>query len=129
MDTVAKNKEFVLNYYRAISGKEKNLALISQHTTDPKLMEHILFFEHLFPAYELLVDEIMAEDDRVIVRARVKGKPTGKAEGIPPTLNTIESPFVIGYQIMNNKIIDHWLISDQAACSGAIGFRKHKEKT
>ena len=113
MDRADKNRQFILKFYKAVSREVKNEATLSRFTTDPKLIEHVLFFESLFPKYELIADEITCEEDRVIVRARARGKHTGKAEGIPPTYRVVETPFVIGYRIEKEVITDHWFIADQ----------------
>jgi predicted ester cyclase len=113
MGQAEKNRQFILKFYQAVSGEAKTGATLHRFTSDPKLIEHVLFFESLFPKYELIADEITCEEDRVIVRARARGKHTGRAEGIPPTYRVVETPFVIGYRVENEVIIDHWFIADQ----------------
>jgi len=68
--------------------------------------------DSVFPKYEILVDEILAEGDRVMVRARLKGVHTGDFLGIPATHKEVEAPYVVGYEVHNNKITHSWLISD-----------------
>lgn len=121
MDSLKKNKEFIIRYFNAISGKDKTPELIDQFVTDPKLKEHIQFFEGAFPKYEMLIDEITAEGNRVVVRVRAKGRHEGELSGIPATHREIEMPGVIGYEIENGKIISHWLISDQMMLMEQLG--------
>ena len=121
MEQLRKNKEFVVEYFNAISGVTKTHSLIARYVADEGLIEHIEFFDAAFPRYELFADEMTAEGNRVVVRARVKGKHEGVLNGIPPTQRSVEFPFCIGYEIENGKIIHHWLIADQMALMEQLG--------
>jgi hypothetical protein len=115
MELQKKNKEFVILYLNALSGVIKTTELMEKYITDIELINHIPFFDTVFPAYEMFADEITAENNRVVVRARLKGRHEGELNGIMPTHRNVEFPFVIGYEIENSKIVHHWLISDQFA--------------
>lgn len=121
MNLVKKNKEFIIGYLNAVSGVIKTRELLEQYITDQGLIEHILFFDSVFPRYDGLIDEITGEGNRVIVRARMKGKHEGELNGIPPTHKEVEFPFVVGYEIEKNKIISHWLIADQMMLMEQLG--------
>jgi predicted ester cyclase len=101
-----------MEYINAISGKIKTRELLEKYNGDPGLVETIIFFDKVFPQYEYLVDEILAEGDRVIVRARTKAKHEAEFLGIPATHREVNFPFVVGYEIQNRKIIHSWLIPD-----------------
>ena len=116
-----KNKEFILEYFNAISGKVKTLELLQRYISDALLLQHIAFFDGAFPKYEMFADEMTADGNRVVVRARVKGKHEGVFGDIQPTYRTIEMPFVIGYTIENQKIVSHWLIADQMTLMEQLG--------
>ena len=118
---ILKNKQLVIDYFNAISGVKKTRPLLEKYITDIHLIEHIEFFDSVFPAYELFADEITAEGNRVTVRARCKGRHEGDLNGIPPTHKNVEFPFSIGYEIENNKIVSHWLIADQMALMEQLG--------
>ncbi|MDX2066861.1 MAG: ester cyclase [Haliscomenobacter sp.] len=124
MENLMQNKEFILEYFNAISGVEKTPELVGQFTTDQHLIEHIAFFDSVFPKYELFADEITAEGNRVIVRARMTGKHEGEFNGIPPTYRSIDFPFAIGYEIEKGKIVSHWLIADQMHLLELLGIEK-----
>ena len=121
MNKQSGNKEFILRYFNAVSGKRKVPEICDQFMTDPELKEHILFFDTIFPEYEIFADEMTAEGDRVTVRARMKGVHKGLFNGIPPTLKEVEMPFAISYTIRSGKIVDHWLIADQVALMQQLG--------
>ena len=121
MDTLQKNKEFILSYFNAMRGAKKTRALMEKYIADTHLIEHIEFFDTVFPMYEVFPDEITAEGNRIVVKARLKGRHEGELNGIPPTYKNVEFPFAIGYEIANGKIVSHWLIADQMILMEQLG--------
>ena len=121
MDPQKKNKEFIIRYFNAISGVAKTKELLAEYTTDEELMNHIAFFDTVFPKYEMFADELTAEDNKVVVRARCKGCHKGELSGIKPTHRNVEFPFVISYEIENGKIVHHWMIADQMMLMEQLG--------
>lgn len=116
MDQEKKTKEFFIRYANAMRTASKiTRELLEDYITDQKLIEHILFFDSVFPGYEVLSDEMVAEGNRIVIRARMKGRHEGELNGIPPTYKNVEFPFVVRYEIENEKITSHWLIADQMA--------------
>jgi len=122
MEQSQKNKEFIISYFNALSNTEKTRELLSKFMTDEGLIEHILFFDSVFPNYTVIADELTAEANRVVLRARLKGRHEGSLNGIPPTYKEVEFPFAIGYEIENNMIIHHWLIADQMMLMEQLGI-------
>lgn len=123
METITENKAFIQDYFNSISGVNKTPELVSQFTEDQELLNHIAFFDAAFPKYKLHADEITAEENRVVVRARIEGKHEGEFNGIPPTFKEIEIPFVIGYEIENSKIVNHWMVADQLQVLELLGVK------
>jgi predicted ester cyclase len=121
MEQLRKNKQLVIEYFNAISGVRKTRALMEKYLADEHLIEHIEFFDSVLPAYEIFADEMTAEGNRVVVRARVKGRHEGVLNGILPTYKEVDLPFSIGYEIENNKIISHWMILDQMMLMEQLG--------
>ncbi len=121
MEHLTQNKEFIIRYFNAISGAAKTRSIMEAFAADESLINHIEFFEAAFPKYEIFADEVTAEGNRVVVRARFKGTHKGELSGIPPTHKTVEFPFAIGYEIENNKISSHWLIADQMSLMEQLG--------
>ncbi len=121
MEQQRKNKEFIINYLTAVSGVAKTRALLEKYIADEALIGHIEFFEAAFPNYDVFVDEMTAEDKRIIVKARLKGTHLGDLGGIPPTYKTVDFPFVVAYEIENDKIINHWMLADQMNLMEQLG--------
>jgi predicted ester cyclase len=124
MITLNQTKELVVEYFKAISGVEKTPELLGQYTTDQELINHIAFFDAAFPNYDLIADEMTSEGNRVVVRARVVGRHEGELNGIPPTFKEVDFPFVIGYEIEGDKIVDHWMVADQMLLLDQLGIKK-----
>lgn len=115
------NKEFILDYFNALSAKEKTQEILDKYMTDEALMAHIHFFESAFPRYEIIADEMYAEDNHVIVIAHFKGTHKGEMNGIPATFKEVNIPFAIRYTIENNKIVSHWILADQMMMMQQLG--------
>ena len=72
MDQLKKNKEFIAEYFSALSGTTKKPSMLGKYVSDPELSQLIDFFEAVFPLYEIYADEMTAEGNRVVVRARFR---------------------------------------------------------
>jgi len=122
MEQQKQNKEFIIRYLNSISGISKTTELMEQYMTDEEHLEHIAFFEVAFPRYEMFADEMTAEGNRVVVRARMKGCHEGELNGILPTHRKVEFSFVVSYEIENGKIAHHWLIADSMTLMEQLGL-------
>ncbi len=123
METTKKNKQFILEYYNALSGVEKTEKLIDHYVNDEELKNHITFFDAILPRYKVVVDEMIAENNKVVVLARVRGTHEGEFNGIPPTHQNVEIRFTIRYVIEKDKIVDHWMISDLTTLYEQLGVK------
>jgi predicted SnoaL-like aldol condensation-catalyzing enzyme len=121
MSTVAENKDLVIRYLDALSGKPKPESLLREYLDDEELIEHILASEVTFPNYELIAEDILAEGDLVAVRARLVGTHLGPFNKLPPTGRKVDLEFFINYRIANGKIVDHWMILDSAELMQQLG--------
>ena len=122
MNQSMKNKEFVLHYYNTVSGVIKTPEMLRQFIDDPVLIDTISFFDGAFPKYEMFAEEMTSEGNRVVVRARMKGRHEGTWEGIMPTHRQVEFPMVVSYEIVDNKIVTHWLVADQTLLMEQLGI-------
>ncbi|KAA3639760.1 MAG: hypothetical protein DWQ02_03100 [Bacteroidetes bacterium] len=100
------NREYILDFFFNISGKEKTRRQLSAYIIDPVLINTLCTIEGYMPQFQLLPDEIMVENNRIIVQARAIGflAETGKPIAIP---------FVLGCRIEGSKIINHWFLADE----------------
>jgi len=121
MENLKKNREFIVRYFNALSGVEKTVELCNEFMTDTELREHIIFFDGAFPKYDLFIEEMIAEGNKIMVRARFTGTHINEFNGIPPTNKSVDVPLVVRYTIENNLITDHWLIADQVLMMEQLG--------
>lgn len=115
-------KKFIQEYWDAISGKPKPISLLEKYISDSEFIGHIMAYEKSFPNYELIADDYICENDKVVVRARVKGTHTGDLMGIPPTGKTIDLPFSVIYQVRDEKIVKGWLFIDRMDLMEQLGI-------
>jgi predicted ester cyclase len=120
MSTTA-NKTFVRQYLDTISGREKTPALLGQFVADEALAQHIAVIEAAFPRYELAADDMLAEDDKVAVRATFRGTHKGDFGGVAPTQRQVTLPLIIIYRIRDEKIVEHWLSIDMMSFMQQLG--------
>lgn len=116
------NKEFIRNYLEALSGKPKPSELVDQYVAEQPLKDHIAMNEAAFPAYEMQIEKMIAEDNLVSVIGRAKGTHKGPFMGMPPTGKTWDVPIHITYRIEGGKIVDHWMVIDTAAFMQQLGM-------
>lgn len=123
MGQTQKTKEFILRYIDAfgVMPAPRTREQLAEFMVDNNLVEHILFFDSVFPGYGLLIDEITVEDNRAVILARFRGRHEGEFNGIAPTFKVIEMPLSVGYQVENDKIVSHWLIADQVSMLEQLG--------
>ncbi len=114
-------KRFIQEYWDAISGKPKPKSLLEKYISDPELINHIMIFEASFPYYELIADDYICEDDKIVIRARIIGRHQGDLMGIPPTGNTIDLPFTVIYRIKDEMIVKGWLFVDRMELMEQLG--------
>jgi len=122
MDNIKNNKQFFIRYANAMNGQTKTRELIEKYVVDDELIQHILFFESVFPQYGGEIEELTAEDNRIVAKLRMKCKHEGWFNDIPPTHKEFETTAVVGYEIENEKIVRSWLISDQLNVMKLLGL-------
>jgi predicted ester cyclase len=115
------NAHLVRRYFAAISERDKPESLLDLYTTDEQLKRHVAFFESAFPKYSLIAEDVIAQDDKVAVRARFQGTHSGDLMGLAPTMKTIDVPFIIIYRIADSKIAEHWMSIDQSEVLKQLG--------
>ena len=106
------SKQFIRDYLEALSGKPKPREVIERFVDDRALIEHIELFEASFPEYELSIEDILAEGNRVAIRALFRGTHAAPFQGIQATGKVVTAPVMLIYVIENGKIVEHWMNAD-----------------
>ena len=120
--TTQENKEFIREYFEALSGKPKTPELVEEYVAEQPLKDHIAMNEAAFPGYTLNVEQMIAEDDLVAIIGRASGTHKGPFMGMPPTGKSWDVPLHITYRVKDRKIVEHWLVLDTAAFMQQLGM-------
>jgi steroid delta-isomerase-like uncharacterized protein len=70
--------------------------------------------KHAFPDFQASIEDIVAAQDKVAVRLRIRGTHSGEFLGIPATGRTIEYVSHEFYRIADGLIAEEWICSDTA---------------
>ena len=115
------NKELITRYLAALSGNEKPGNIVDRYVTDQSLKEHIAYFEDAFPKYKLLLDDMVAEGDRVALRTTFRGVHKGEFQGIRATGKEVSISVMLIYRIEGDKIAEHWMNADALSLLQQLG--------
>ena len=65
-----------------------------------------------FPDFAMQIEDILAEGDRVVIRATMRGTHQGDFMGIPATGRQIAVPFTDFVRFDGKKVVEHWGVTD-----------------
>jgi predicted ester cyclase len=116
------NKALIKRYIEAMNGKAKTEVMLSKYVADEGLRRFIKTFEAAFPRYELTLEDLVAEGDRVVARLMIRGIHRGEFRGAAPTGREVTFPAIIIYQVEGGKIAKHWLVSDTLSIAQQVGL-------
>lgn len=116
------NKEFIRRYLNAISGKPKPESVMKLFIAEQPLIDHIAAAEAFMPLYRLDADEMVAEGDLVSLRGWIRGKHLGPFMGMEATGKDLEFSIFITYKVVDGKIVDHWMLTDNMTMMQQMGL-------
>ena len=65
-----------------------------------------------FPDFQIVAEDMIAEGDKVFVRATVRGTQRGPFMEIPASGKTINVPVADFFRLSQGRIVEHWGVSD-----------------
>ena len=74
-----------------------------------------------FPDYQTVIDDLIAEGDKVAARITMSGTNTGSFMGIPSTGKFISFTGMYIARIANGKIVEHWGEEDGVSLLAQLG--------
>lgn len=74
-----------------------------------------------FPDWQVVVDDLIAEGDKVVVRATGHGTHSGDFMGIAPTGKRISVTWIAIYRVDNGKLAEHWQNIDDLGLLKQLG--------
>ncbi|HJQ52701.1 MAG TPA: ester cyclase [Gemmatimonadaceae bacterium] len=124
--TAAANKELVRRFYKEVYG-DWNMALVDtvvsqafvshdwpeDGPTGPRAFrDYYAGIRSAVPDARYVVDDVVAEGDRVVVRWRLLGTHKGAFNGIAPTGAPITLKGIAIYRLEGGKLMERWVVSD-----------------
>ena len=119
--SLEQNKEIVLKFYEAFDQQdvEQGLKLMSTDIVARGLdrnpiqgydavMQYGAMMFAAFPDGRHILEEVIAEGDKVVTRGIFKGTHKGKLMGISPTGKQVTFPVIHIDLVENGKIVEHW---------------------
>jgi steroid delta-isomerase-like uncharacterized protein len=122
----AANKELVRRFYREVY-VDWNMAVVDA-VVSPRFVSHdwpeggpsgpqafrdyYSALRSAVPDAHYVVDDLIAEDDKVMVRWRLLGTHQRAFNGIPPTCAAITLRGIAVYRLERGKLIERWVVSD-----------------
>jgi predicted ester cyclase len=80
-----------------------------------------------FPDLKAVVEDIVAEGDKVAVRYRAAGTHTGEFGGIEPTGRTVTFDNLEIYRVVDGKIVEQWAVYDRYSMLVQLGVISEAE--
>ena len=74
-----------------------------------------------FPDIRCEIDDLLADEDRVVVRSRLIGTHKGQLMGIPPTEKQVQIQGIDIVRLQEGRMVDHWGVYDAAGLRQQIG--------
>jgi steroid delta-isomerase-like uncharacterized protein len=75
-----------------------------------------------FPNSRFIVDDVIAEGDKVAVRHRLQGTHQAELQGVPATGKQVEVNGIVIFRIENGKIAEAWLNADIMGMMQQLGI-------
>lgn len=60
------------------------------------------------PDLQVLIEDVVGEDDRAVVRWRFRGTHTGEGLGMPPSHKTLDFTGMTMVRVENGKLVEGW---------------------
>ncbi len=74
-----------------------------------------------FPDFQVTIEDLLAEEDRVVVHATLRGTHRGDFFGLPATGGTLAVSGLGRYRLAGGRIVEHWCYLDVVALCAQLG--------
>ena len=74
-----------------------------------------------FPDWHVTLDDVIAEDDKVVARATGRGTHQGPFMGIAATGKSVSTTWTVIYRVAHGKLAEHWINSDDVGLLRQLG--------
>jgi steroid delta-isomerase-like uncharacterized protein len=127
------NKSIILRLFDEVM--KGNLAIADELITED-YAQHSVFdipngregFKQFFMAFaaavpdaQFVIDDVIAEGDKVVTRFTVNGTQTGALQGILPTGKKFSMKGIDIFRVVDGKVVEHWDAVDQLGMLQQLG--------
>lgn len=130
----AENKKIVRRYQEIYNSNDLEALgeVVSEDLLTPKIMPgipsgmegakaaHRIMLAG-FPDYQTVIDDLVAEGDKVVARITMSGTNTGNFMGLTPTGKHVSFTGIYIARIANGKIVEHWGEEDSISLLQQLG--------
>jgi steroid delta-isomerase-like uncharacterized protein len=133
--TTEQNKAVIRKYAELTNARDLDAAFAHfspsfvDHAVRPGMPPGIagtrMFFNMLFTAFPDLratIQDIIAEDDKVVDRMTCEGTHQGMFMGAPPTGKRVKWSFIDINRIVDGKVVEHWAEVDTIGMMQQLGL-------
>jgi predicted ester cyclase len=113
-------KEVLAPFYDRVRGGNLHLA---NNARDQGWPHPALYLRAAFPDRVDVIEQVIADGDRVGLLFRVTGTHTGNFFGIPPTGKRVDVYEVALLRIVNGQMVEGWFMMDEAELLRQLGAR------
>jgi predicted ester cyclase len=85
------------------------------------IKQFISVIRDAFPDIKLTIEDLIAENDKVVERVTATGTNKGEFMGIKPTNMQVTVPVITINRFAGDQIVERWSISDQLAMMHQLG--------
>ena len=83
--------------------------------------QFFMAFAAAVPDAHFVIEDVIAEGDKVVTRLTVTGTQTGALQGIPPTGKKFSMKGIDIFRVVDDKIVEHWDAVDQLGMLQQLG--------
>jgi steroid delta-isomerase-like uncharacterized protein len=83
--------------------------------------QYVRILKAAFPDATHTIDDVIAEDTKVMTRVTARGTFLGDCIGYPPTGRVVEISGIAVHRVENGRLIEHWAHADMAGFMHQIG--------
>jgi steroid delta-isomerase-like uncharacterized protein len=90
--------------------------------TDPEGIKVVVgMFRGAMPDLRVIIEDMIAEGDKVVVRYTIEGTHEGELFGVPPTGQRLSIKSISVERVSDSKIREHWRITDSLDMMQQLG--------
>lgn len=86
------------------------------------LVTQMLGFRRAVPDWQLDIEDVVAQDDRVMLRATTRGTPQHAWGKVVPTGESFEAAAFFAFRIRDEKIVEQWNLVNLAGVGRQLGL-------